>query len=326
MLIVMKEMMTSRTGTRAFVTRQPSKSDSSSARIFHHKLKHPHPNIDNGLDLFTMSFSNLLALRTLSRDVSRGAVLKAASTRAIFSRTAGARFTLLSRASAFQWQYNGISKVSVRSFSEASPTEDLIAMLRREYDDEVEQGSTSMPKELSSLQSELEGKGWKIAPQGATTKLIRTLDDSSKIQISFHVQDTVVDETTFLEEIDGEEVDEMEELAARVRFTAVLTKAGKHMVFTCISEDAQATIENVALGTSAASVDDILKAGSVDDQQYQGPEFSELAEDLQASFQDYLQDHVGIDESVASFITMYADYREQAEYVNFLSEAENMLS
>jgi complement component 1 Q subcomponent-binding protein len=214
----------------------------------------------------------------------------------------------------------------VRSFSEASPTEDLIAMLRREYDDEVEQGSTSMPKELSSLQSELEGKGWKIAPQGATTKLIRTLDDSSKIQISFHVQDTVVDETTFLEEIDGEEVDEMEELAARVRFTAVLTKAGKHMVFTCISEDAQATIENVALGTSAASVDDILKAGSVDDQQYQGPEFSELAEDLQASFQDYLQDHVGIDESVASFITMYADYREQAEYVNFLSEAENMLS
>jgi complement component 1 Q subcomponent-binding protein, mitochondrial len=124
--------------------------------------------------------------------------------------------------------------------------------------------------------------------------------------------------------MEDEQGDE-EELAARIRFTTVVTKAGKHMVFTCISEDAQATIENVAVSTGGASVDDILKAGSVDEQQYQGPEFSELAEDLQESFHVYLQDHVGINESVASFISMYADYREQAEYVDFLKDAQTVL-
>ena len=203
-----------------------------------------------------------------------------------------------------------------------------MSLLRREYDEEVEHDSTAMPADLSGLQAELEADGWKVAPNGATTKLVRTLSDNAKVQVMFHVQDNVIDEASFMEELQQQEEDGQditEELSPRMRFTVVVTKAGKHMVFTCISEDAQATIENVAVSTSGASVDDILKAGSVDDQEYQGPEFGELAEDLQESFHTYLQEHVGIGESVASFISMYGDYREQVEYVDFLKAAQDVL-
>ena len=212
---------------------------------------------------------------------------------------------------------------TTRAFS--SSNDSLMSLLRREHDEEIEHDSTALPVELSDLQAQLESSGWKVAPHGATTKLVRTLSDNAKIQVMFHVQDNVIDESSMMEEFQQEEEEIDPELAPRMRFTVVVTKAGKHMVFTCISEDAQATIENVNVSTSGASVDDILKAGSVDDQQYQGPEFSELAEDLQEAFHTYLQEHVGIGESVASFISMYGDYREQVEYVDFLMAAQDVL-
>jgi complement component 1 Q subcomponent-binding protein len=215
--------------------------------------------------------------------------------------------------------------LTVRSFSSSSSSNatDLVSILRREHDEEVENNTIDMPKELQKLQSELEQAGWKIASQGATTKLIRSSADGVKIQIGFHCQDTVQEESSMIYEEDGAEVEE-EEVAGGLRFTTTLTKAGKTMVFTCIAEDAQATIESVAMTTQ--TVDEVMKTGAVDDMQYQGPEFNELAEDLQESFHVYLQEDAGVNESVASFITMYADYREQVEYVEFLSDAQKLLS
>ena len=263
----------------------------------------------------TMSVSpSMLAARLLNRSLLQTA-RPTASLRTIHTL----RHTNPSRQDLF-----ASPSLSTTTSALSSSNDSLISLLRREHDEEIEHDSTALPVELSDLQAQLESSGWKVAPNGATTKLVRTLSDNAKVQVMFHVQDNVIDESSMMEEFQQEEEIDPE-LAPRMRFTVVVTKAGKHMVFTCISEDAQATIENVNVSTSGASVDDILKAGSVDDQQYQGPEFSELAEDLQEAFHTYLQEHVGIGESVASFISMYGDYREQVEYVDFLKAAQDVL-
>ena len=55
------------------------------------------------------------------------------------------------------------------------------------------------------------------------------------------------------------------------------------------------------------------------------PEFTELAEDLQESFQSYVIEECGIDEDVTAFISMYSDYREQEEYVSWMKSAVDIL-
>jgi hypothetical protein len=57
----------------------------------------------------------------------------------------------------------------------------------------------------------------------------------------------------------------------------------------------------------------------------QGPEFTELAEDLQDAFHTYVEKECGVDEDVTAFITMYADYREQEEYVAWMKTANSVL-
>jgi hypothetical protein len=61
------------------------------------------------------------------------------------------------------------------------------------------------------------------------------------------------------------------------------------------------------------------------DKYLQGPEFEELAEDLQASFENYVKEECGVDDDVTAFISMYCDYREQEEYVSFMKTAVEIL-
>jgi complement component 1 Q subcomponent-binding protein len=58
----------------------------------------------------------------------------------------------------------------------------------------------------------------------------------------------------------------------------------------------------------------------------QGPEFTELAEDLQEAFGVYVEKECGVDVDVQSFITMYADYREQEEYVSWMQTAKSVMA
>ena len=58
---------------------------------------------------------------------------------------------------------------------------------------------------------------------------------------------------------------------------------------------------------------------------FQGPDFDELAEDLQISFESYVEKECGVDETVRNFVLMYADYREQEEYVSWMKTAVEIL-
>jgi complement component 1 Q subcomponent-binding protein len=196
---------------------------------------------------------------------------------------------------------------TTRAFSTTSTSqEDLFKLLTREHAEEIETDSLVMPPELSDLKSKIEAD-WTIVDDGAMTKMVRTAEDI-KVQLSFH------------EEMMDEPV---EEEAGPMRFTVTVSKAGHSLVFSCLAEDAQVRIQSVAITTE--DVEAVHKNSGVRSSQYQGPEFGELAEDLQDGFLAFLEEKAGIEEDVSVFISMYTDYREQNEYVKFLEDSMTLL-
>ena len=188
-------------------------------------------------------------------------------------------------------------------------------ILAREHQEEVDSGNLEVPGALADLQSDLENNGgWKIVSDGAITNMYLT---SKKVQVSFHCQDTIEDADDYEEEEDDEEP------VPSVRFTVTQAKAGKTMVVNGIAEYGQVKIEGVA---TTASTPETIHAGQghLPKAEYQGPEFLELAEDLQDGILDYLAE-IGIDDDVAAFIGMQTDYQEQQHYVQFLKDAQAVI-
>jgi complement component 1 Q subcomponent-binding protein len=214
-----------------------------------------------------------------------------------------------------------VSMPSIRYFSaDAGPKQDLLDILAREHAEEIENNSAGMPSELEELKTSL-AEDWKIVDDGALTKMYRTVG-AMKVLVNFHCQDSVeIEEHYNMENEDG--TVQEDEAASPVRFQVIATKAGKSFVYTCISEDATACIQSVAITTE--DIDTILTNTAVMGNEYQGPDFEELAEDLQDAFSVYLTEDVGLNEDVASFVAMYADYKEQTKYVEFLKDAQALL-
>lgn len=205
-----------------------------------------------------------------------------------------------------------------RSFSAVSDS--LLDMLKREYDEEQENKTTVMPDDLKDLYKTIQKNDWKIVDEGAYTRLFST-SGAKKVQILFHCQDTVedaVEEETFEED---EEEEFPEEDVPGFRFSVAVTKAGKSMVFQCYTKYGETNIETVAV--TKLDVADLDKG--VPPGEYQGPEFVELAEDLQEAFKEYLLEEIGINEDMNAFISMYADFKEQGHYVDFLEDAQTLL-
>jgi complement component 1 Q subcomponent-binding protein len=216
-----------------------------------------------------------------------------------------------------QFSFLAPSSSMIRHFSKESQT-NLVDILAREEQEEVDSGNTEMPEELADLKSRLESD-WRIVDDGANTQLF--LNDK-KVQISFHCQDTVEEEVAYE---DDEEVDDDDEPMAPVRFTVTLSKAGKTLVISCLSELGMAKIDSVVSSTSAP---DVVHAnqGVLEKTEYQGPDFLELAEDLQDAFAVFLEDECNVNSDVATFVAMYTDYKEQMQYAQFLKDAQSIIS
>jgi len=196
----------------------------------------------------------------------------------------------------------------------------LVEILGREYDEEIEAESAILPDDLASLKEQIEAD-WQVVEDGAMTRLVRTLDNGAKAQVTFHCQDTV--------EYGSEETEDMslmddadDEAAVPVRISVAITKAGQTLALTCVTtDDLEARIESLAVSPQPPGEDGAVTTGN-----YQGPEFDELAEDLQNAFNDFLLDDVGMNQDVVSFISMFCDYKEQYEYVKFLDDTKSLIS
>jgi complement component 1 Q subcomponent-binding protein, mitochondrial len=202
---------------------------------------------------------------------------------------------------------------NVRFFSASSDT--LLDMLSREHDEEVANKTTDMPESLVELKEKLAAT-WKIVDTGAVTKLHKTVG-AFKVQVSFHCQDETEPEVPI-----GNDEEE-EEPGISVRFTVTATKAGKSLVMVCVSEESVVYIKNAIMSTTDV---DAIHATGIDENEYQGPEFTELAADLQDAFVGFLEEELGVNDDVAAYVAMQADYQEQCQYVKFLEDAKNIVA
>lgn len=193
-----------------------------------------------------------------------------------------------------------------------------------------------MPEELEQLHGEISAH-WTILQgltgigsdnNGATVRMFKKENGSNgaKIGIVFHCQDTEED-NAFSEDMFDESEEQGEEAATAVRFAVTVSKGGQTVVVQCRAAEGELDIESVAVREGDAESALVALAGGeqLNSALYQGPEFSELAEELQEAFHTYIEKECGVDEDVTAFIAMYSDYREQEEYVSWMKTAKSVL-
>jgi complement component 1 Q subcomponent-binding protein len=76
--------------------------------------------------------------------------------------------------------------------------------------------------------------------------------------------------------------------------------------------------------SSASAVEQIREALSQRSNQYSGPPFEQLDEDLQSMLDDYLGVR-GISSNLANLVPDYVDVKEQKEYLGWLSRVKNFV-
>lgn len=222
--------------------------------------------------------------------------------------------TTVSRSHGYSLPSSSFTNASaMKCFSSSTSSGDLSTLLARELAEEEEQGALEMPPVLVDLKTEL-AKDWTILDddESGTVKMYAK---SGRVTVVFHCQDTL--------EVDFDDDDDGDEASPEVRFTLTVQKAGRTMVMNCVSVEANAVVETVAVTTE--DVEKIHASGKVSDKLYQGPQFDELAEDLQEAFTQFVQTDCGVHTNVSAFISMYADFKEQEEYIRWLKQVQGIL-
>jgi succinate dehydrogenase flavin-adding protein (antitoxin of CptAB toxin-antitoxin module) len=222
-----------------------------------------------------------------------------------------------------------IYPVVLRSFATART--DLLAAVKKEHQEELNEGRTEMSEDLTYLLETVRKNAWRVVDEAGFTKMHRN-NNSMKIRLSFHCQDLIQEPQQAEggdEDEDSppeEEEQDFGEAPGSLRFTATATptKTGKTLIFQCTSEFGSARIDAVSVGEGEDDVDK-LHTEDANYNEYVGPAFDELDEKLRQEFERFLEIDVGIDTDLATFINKYADYKEQMQYVNFLKDCQKVL-
>ncbi|CAM9116777.1 unnamed protein product [Sphacelaria rigidula] len=231
---------------------------------------------------------------------------------------------------------NRRSLVSRSSSSRAASTDDedpsLAEVLRQEYAEE--KSLSMMDPELKSMVDVLASKGISIKdePGSAVVRLFGPGIGNEKVMIEFSCQeegdgddgwhDDTEDDSDqvemsseqLAEQMKDEEEPEGED--AGFRFVATITKGPKKLIFTGTATN-KISLAGVTQCPATADHKDMAV--------YQGPVFEELDPQVQDSLLAYLRQRE-IGDDMATFICMYADYKEQMEYLNWLSELESFIT
>merc|ERR1712157_238050 len=177
--------------------------------------------------------------------------------------------------------------------------------------------------ELMDLKSEIEIE-WRIVEKetdACVTLFKKELSSKGmKIALSFHCQDTVDQEATEDEEMLEEEV---EEPSGGVRLIISANKDGKNLIISCITRDGATNVDSVTIRDGDIVDQGFQHLGT--ENYYQGPEFYDLASDLQEAFDSFIVEECGVTESVSTFVSMYSDYKEQLEYVHWLNKIDKLI-
>jgi len=119
------------------------------------------------------------------------------------------------------------------------------------------------------------------------------------------------------EEDMGEEESQEPSFPAHLNIT--VERPGKGALqFEAIAQDGLIVIEQVYYFKDSAKAHDVSAATDMKGDPYTGPPFGNLDEDLQVLFEKYLEER-GINTQLALFVPEYIDFKEQREYLGWLS-------
>merc|ERR1739845_258810 len=151
--------------------------------------------------------------------------------------------------------------------------------------------------------------------------------NEGKVTIYFHCQDTIDYDDSIYDSDDNQdgsdtkdqEVNREEEGSAPVRFDIYVSRNGKTMKLTCTTHDSEVSVDSVIVFNG--NVDN----ADYDKDPYRGPNLDELPEDMQEGFSNYVTEECGVNENVAAFISMFADFQEQKEYIEWLKDVKMII-
>lgn len=122
--------------------------------------------------------------------------------------------------------------------------------------------------------------------------------------------------------MEGEEdiPEDMEGDMPPIRANIVIEKPAGALGVECIVQNNILLIESITpYATGELALSNSAEADYKRREIYQGPPFANLDENVQSSFEQYLETR-GIDTDLADFIIEYSSHRENKEYVNWLKK------
>ncbi|VVT47400.1 uncharacterized protein SAPINGB_P001692 [Magnusiomyces paraingens] len=210
----------------------------------------------------------------------------------------------------------------------------LSRVLKNEINIEVE---TSQENPEADSAKWLEKSGFQLIAKDGTDEIeLIKKEGGEVIHIFFSVSDITngdaydFNNDEFAENEHSEEAAEEEEdadfiEAPPIRANIVVEKASGALSIESVIQSNLLLVENV---TPYESADVALANTSEADFKrrsiYQGPAFSNLDENLQSALEQYLESR-GIDAGLASFISDYANVRENNEYILWLKKIQNFV-
>jgi len=197
-----------------------------------------------------------------------------------------------------------------RSFSGAAASK-VVKSLTAELKHEEEQY-----EQTKEIQSFLKTSGFKLIETEGDVNMALEKDLGGKVvRIEWQLTSPFDPEG----DVEGGEEGEMEKEATELSVSVDDKTTGAGILFYCATqtgEDHRYVIGNVKSYASAEEKDSVSS--------YNGPEFEDVDEKLQESFDEYLAE-LGVSNEVCDFIDAMAVDKEQREYIRFLKTSKAFL-
>lgn len=203
----------------------------------------------------------------------------------------------------------------LRSFAQVPIEKKLKRVLEKELEHEKKDY-----KPDDSVGPFLQDKGFQLEEQENSVQLtLRKTVEDREVTVHFQARSPEGE----AEEEEGQQEDAANP-ASYAEFQVIINKAGKGLLFECMTSNSEIRVTNVIPSSDISSVERVSSFITTHTD-YRGPDFEGLDEKLQKAFLEYLKCE-GVDEDLATFVETYSLDKEQRLYVDWLGKVKDFIS
>ncbi|KAF9235548.1 mitochondrial glycoprotein [Melanogaster broomeanus] len=218
---------------------------------------------------------------------------------------------------------------SVTSFRLSEGSSDVLFSQKLAEELKYEKEGAITETEPEFLKNFREQGLWKIEDAQGNDEVTLTRNfGNESIRVMFSIADLQNVEEQDYEQEEGGEAEDPEPIPAypiRVSFSLTKNNANGSLNIDTMCQESAFIVDNISyypdakLGTSLTADADWNRRGL-----YIGPQFETLDVSVQEEFEKFLQER-GINESLATFIPEYSEFKEQKEYIRWLENVKNFV-